>query len=81
MRQLHYSYLPLMWATEVVHLAVTSLIILFIQPIIGVANFTDVVIGFANPIIFLIKSLPSLINRIGNKPRTAFSQRLEGSSF
>lgn len=44
----------IMWATEALHLAVTSLIILFIQPIIGVASFTNAVIGFANPIIFLM---------------------------
>jgi len=44
----------IMWASEALHLAVTSLIILFIQPIIGVASFTDAVIGFANPIIFLM---------------------------
>jgi sodium-dependent dicarboxylate transporter 2/3/5 len=43
-----------MWATEALHLAVTSLIILFIQPIIGVASFDNAVIGFANPIIFLM---------------------------
>ncbi len=44
----------IMWATESVHLAVTSLIILFIQPIIGVERFDNAVIGFANPIIFLM---------------------------
>jgi sodium-dependent dicarboxylate transporter 2/3/5 len=44
----------IMWATEAVHLAVTSLIILFIQPIIGVESFDNAVIGFANPIIFLM---------------------------
>ncbi len=44
----------IMWATEALHLAVTSLIILFIQPIIGVASFDNAVIGFANPIIFLM---------------------------
>lgn len=44
----------IMWATEAVHLAVTSLIILFIQPIIGVETFQNAVIGFANPIIFLM---------------------------
>lgn len=44
----------IMWATEALHLAVTSLIILFIQPIIGVASFNDAVIGFANGIIFLM---------------------------
>jgi len=44
----------IMWATETVHLAVTSLIILFIQPIIGVESFQNAVIGFANPIIFLM---------------------------
>ncbi|BDZ67642.1 hypothetical protein GCM10025860_10900 [Methanobacterium ferruginis] len=44
----------IMWATEAVHLAVTSLIILFIQPIIGIESFQNAVIGFANPIIFLM---------------------------
>jgi solute carrier family 13 (sodium-dependent dicarboxylate transporter), member 2/3/5 len=44
----------IMWATEALHLAVTSLIILFIQPIIGVESFQNAVIGFANPIIFLM---------------------------
>lgn len=44
----------IMWGTETVHLAVTSLIILFIQPIIGVESFESAVIGFANPIIFLM---------------------------
>jgi sodium-dependent dicarboxylate transporter 2/3/5 len=44
----------IMWATEATHLAVTSLIILFIQPIIGVTSFEDAVIGFANPILFLM---------------------------
>ncbi len=44
----------IMWATEATHLAVTSLIILFIQPLIGVESFDNAVIGFANPIIFLM---------------------------
>ena len=44
----------IMWASEAVHLAVTSLIILFIQPLIGVESFDNAVIGFANPIIFLM---------------------------
>jgi solute carrier family 13 (sodium-dependent dicarboxylate transporter), member 2/3/5 len=44
----------IMWATETVHLAITSLIILVIQPIIGVASFNSAVIEFANPIIFLM---------------------------
>jgi len=43
-----------MWVTEALHLAVTSLLILFIQPLIGVESFTNAVIGFANPIIFLM---------------------------
>jgi len=43
-----------MWVTEVVPLSVTSLIILFIQPIIGIQSFEGAVIGFANPIIFLM---------------------------
>ncbi len=44
----------IMWGTETVPLAVTSMIILFAQPIIGVASFDKAVIGFANPIIFLM---------------------------
>ena len=44
----------IMWVTEAVHLAVTSLLLLFIQPIIGVTDFSSAVIGFANPIIFLM---------------------------
>ncbi len=44
----------IMWATEALHLAVTSLILLFLQPILGIENFNNAVIGFANPIIFLM---------------------------
>lgn len=43
-----------MWATEAVPLAVTSLIILFAQPLMGVESFENAVIGFANPILFLM---------------------------
>ncbi|MDL2246925.1 DASS family sodium-coupled anion symporter [Methanobrevibacter sp. OttesenSCG-928-K11] len=43
-----------MWATETLHLAVTSLIILFIQPILGIGSFTDAVVHFSNPIVFLM---------------------------
>jgi len=44
----------IMWASEAQHLAVTSLILLFLQPLLGVTSFTNAVIGFANPIIFLM---------------------------
>ena len=44
----------IMWVTEALHLAVTSLLLLFIQPLIGVASFDNAVIGFANGIIFLM---------------------------
>ena len=44
----------IMWVTEALHLAVTSLLLLFVQPIIGVADFTSAVVGFANGIIFLM---------------------------
>jgi len=44
----------IMWVSETVHLAVTSLIILFIQPILGIATFPEVVVGFSHPIIFLM---------------------------
>ncbi len=49
-----FLFAIVMWVSEAVHLAVTSLILLFIQPIIGVASFTDAVTGFANGIIFLM---------------------------
>ncbi|MDO9044852.1 MAG: anion permease [Methanobacteriaceae archaeon] len=35
-------------------LAVTSIVILFLQPIIGVATFDKAILGFASPIIFLM---------------------------
>jgi len=44
----------IMWASEAQHLAVTSLILLFLQPILGIESFNDAVIGFANPILFLM---------------------------
>jgi solute carrier family 13 (sodium-dependent dicarboxylate transporter), member 2/3/5 len=44
----------IMWVSEALHLAVTSIIILFLQPILGIASFENVVIGFANPILFLM---------------------------
>ncbi len=44
----------ILWATEAYHLAVTSIVILFLQPIIGVAPFEKAVLGFASPIIFLM---------------------------
>ena len=43
-----------MWVTEALHLAVTSLLLLFIQPIIGVASFENAITGFTNGIIFLM---------------------------
>ena len=43
-----------MWGSEALPLAVTSLIILFIQPIIQIATFQNAVSEFANPIIFLM---------------------------
>ncbi|MCL2115542.1 MAG: DASS family sodium-coupled anion symporter [Methanobrevibacter sp.] len=48
------AFAIIMWVSEAVHLAVTSLIILFIQPILGITSFPDAVIGFANPILFLM---------------------------
>jgi sodium-dependent dicarboxylate transporter 2/3/5 len=44
----------IMWASEAQHLAVTSIMLLFLQPILGVNSFNSAVIGFANPIIFLM---------------------------
>jgi len=44
----------IMWVSETLHLAVTSIIILFIQPILGITPFETAVIHFANPILFLM---------------------------
>ncbi|WP_048190596.1 DASS family sodium-coupled anion symporter [Methanobacterium sp. SMA-27] len=44
----------IMWASEAQHLAVTSIMLLFLQPLLGVTSFNNAVIGFANPIIFLM---------------------------
>ncbi|PKL66508.1 MAG: anion transporter [Methanobacteriales archaeon HGW-Methanobacteriales-1] len=44
----------ILWASEAYHLAVTSIVILFLQPIIGVATFDKAILGFASPIIFLM---------------------------
>ncbi|MBZ9571553.1 anion permease, partial [Methanobrevibacter sp. TMH8] len=44
----------IMWVSEALHLAATSIIILFMQPILGIATFQNVAIGFANPILFLM---------------------------
>lgn len=65
-----------MWVTEALHLAVTSLILLFIQPIIGVTDFTSAVIGFANPIIFLMIGgfiIAEAIRKSGLAARLTFS--------
>ncbi|MGB9979016.1 DASS family sodium-coupled anion symporter [Methanobacterium sp.] len=44
----------IMWVTEALHLAVTSLLLLFVQPLIGITDFNSAVVGFANGIIFLM---------------------------
>jgi len=44
----------IMWGTEALPLPVTSLILLFVQPIMGIATFHHAVTEFANPIIFLL---------------------------
>jgi sodium-dependent dicarboxylate transporter 2/3/5 len=44
----------IMWGTEALPLPVTSLIILFIQPIMQIGTFKTAVTEFANPIIFLL---------------------------
>jgi sodium-dependent dicarboxylate transporter 2/3/5 len=65
-----------MWVTEALHLAVTSLLLLFIQPVIGVATFTNAVIGFANPIIFLMIGgfiIAEAIRRSGLAARLTFN--------
>ncbi|MDO5850890.1 MAG: DASS family sodium-coupled anion symporter [Methanobacteriaceae archaeon] len=49
-----FVFAVFMWAFEPVPLAVTSLILMFLQPLTGVCSFEDAAIGFANPIIFLM---------------------------
>lgn len=44
----------IVWVSESLNLATTSLIILFIQPILGITSFDNAVIGFASPILFLM---------------------------
>ena len=48
------AFAVIMWASEAQVLAVTSLMLLFLQPILGISSFNSAVIGFANPIIFLM---------------------------
>ena len=48
------AFAVIMWASEAQVLAVTSLMLLFLQPLLGIDSFDSAVIGFANPIIFLM---------------------------
>ncbi len=48
------AFAIIMWASEAQVLAVTSLMLMFLQPILGIQSFTAAAIGFANPIIFLM---------------------------
>ena len=48
------AFAVIMWASEAQVLAVTSLMLLFLQPLLGITSFNNAVIGFANPIIFLM---------------------------
>jgi sodium-dependent dicarboxylate transporter 2/3/5 len=43
-----------LWASETIPVAVTSVIVLFMQPILGIRNIENAMIGFANPILLLI---------------------------
>jgi sodium-dependent dicarboxylate transporter 2/3/5 len=44
----------ILWATEAIPVAVTSVIVLFLQPLLGIASIERAMIGFANPILLLI---------------------------
>jgi solute carrier family 13 (sodium-dependent dicarboxylate transporter), member 2/3/5 len=44
----------ILWATEAFHLAVTSIVIMFLQPLLQITTFQDAAYGFASPIIFLM---------------------------
>lgn len=43
-----------MWSSETLPLAVSSIIVLLVQPLTGVATFGKALSGFANPILFLL---------------------------
>jgi sodium-dependent dicarboxylate transporter 2/3/5 len=43
-----------MWSSEALPLAVSSIIVVLIQPLMGVASFGSALSGFANPILFLL---------------------------
>jgi sodium-dependent dicarboxylate transporter 2/3/5 len=43
-----------MWSSEMLPLAVSSIIVLLIQPLLGLASFGQALSGFANPILFLL---------------------------
>ncbi|HSO25468.1 MAG TPA: DASS family sodium-coupled anion symporter [Methanobacteriaceae archaeon] len=43
-----------LWATETIPVVVTSVIVLFMQPLLGIATIENAMIGFANPILLLI---------------------------
>jgi solute carrier family 13 (sodium-dependent dicarboxylate transporter), member 2/3/5 len=43
-----------LWATEAYHLAITAIVIMFLQPLLGITSFQNAAIGFASPIIFLM---------------------------
>lgn len=44
----------ILWATEATPLVVTSVMVLFLQPLLGIATIERAMIGFANPILLLI---------------------------
>lgn len=48
------AFAMIVWASETIPLPVSSLIVLLIQPILGIVSFGGALAGFANPILFLL---------------------------
>jgi len=73
------------WSSEVLPLAVSSIIVVLIQPLMGVATFGRALSGFANPILFLLLggfiiaegvSASGIVNRVAS----SLVSRLRGNS-
>jgi sodium-dependent dicarboxylate transporter 2/3/5 len=48
------AFAIIIWSWEALPLAVSSIIVILLQPAVGVVSFEDAIRGFANPIIFLL---------------------------
>lgn len=48
------AFAMIVWASETIPLPVSSLIVVLIQPILGIVSFSGALSGFGNPILFLL---------------------------